>query len=622
MANSLVRGGRPCTTDRPVGAARYTRHVAYSRDDIDKVRERTDLAELAAEVTKVKRTGRSVMAVCPFHQEKTPSLSIDPSRGLFHCFGCGKSGDVFGWVQETQSLDFVGALELLARRAGVTLTEDPDARKKRSQREELIGAVTAAVEFYHERLRIGDDAGSARSYLRSRGYDADVVAHFQIGYSPGDWSVLSDHLKASGIGEKVLVAAGLATRSRTGRLVDRFRGRVMFPIYDLRGDPVGFGARLLDGDGPKYLNSPETPIYHKSRLLYGLNWAKSTIVRTGEAVVVEGYTDVIAFHLAGDPVAVATCGTALGEEHLDLLRRFTERVVLSFDADEAGAGAALRGFEKAVPGDLDLRVATLPEGRDPADIVMSGEMESLRKAVAESIPLLQFRIEQDLAGFDLHEAEARGRAVRAVAPLISQHPDKVVRHEYAVLLSRRTGVDLAVVQSAIRRPAVRDDGPPEPEPEYDPRAAAEADRKLSGQDKAERELLRLWLANPPGLDRSNPPADLFARDEHRAAFELIGPAVAGLDSGEPPDLGALLGAEQSPAARMLRRIAMDERPLPDGDAVMNRLKVGRVERRIEEVRGALAALDPAADSQSYSARFAELIALERQRRELRQEQAE
>jgi DNA primase len=467
--------------------------VAYPREEIDRVRERTDLAELAAEITKVKRSGRSVMAVCPFHQEKTPSLSIDGARGLYHCFGCGKSGDVFRWVQETNGLDFRESVEFLARRAGVTLTEKPGAEKRRGRREELVRATEAAVEFYHERLKTGDDAGDARSYIRGRGYDGEIVGKFLIGYSPDSWDTLTRHLKARKFSEDVLVGAGLASKAKTGRLVDRFRGRVMFPIHDLRGDPVGFGARLLLGDGPKYLNSPETQIYHKSRLLYGLNWAKSDIVRSGQAVVVEGYTDVIGFAIADMPVAVATCGTALGEEHLDLLRRFTERVVLAFDADEAGAGAALRGFEKSVPGDLDLRVAALPVGRDPADLVFDGEIEALRKATSESIPLLQFRIEQELGRFDLTEAEARGRGVGAAAELIARHPAPVVRHEYAVLLSRRTGVDLPVVEQAVARAARRAAGRPDEE------RRAPHTKPLTGEEKVERELLRLVLANDPEL---------------------------------------------------------------------------------------------------------------------------
>jgi DNA primase len=587
--------------------------VAYPRDEIDRVRERTDLAELASEITKVKRSGRSVMAVCPFHQEKTPSLSIDATRGLYHCFGCGKSGDVFRWVQETNGLDFREAVEFLARRAGVTLTEAPGAERRRGRREELVKATEAAVDFYHERLKTGDDAGDARSYVRSRGYDGEVVGRFLIGYSPDSWDVLTRHLKARKFSEDTLLTAGLASRTRTGRLVDRFRGRVMFPIHDLRGDPVGFGARLLQGDGPKYLNSPETAIYHKSRLLYGLNWAKSDIVRTGEAVVVEGYTDVIGFALAGMPVAVATCGTALGEEHLDLLRRFTERVVLAFDADEAGAGAALRGFEKSVPGDLDLRVAALPPGRDPADLVFDGEIDALRKATSESIPLLQFRLEQELANYDLTEAEARGRAVTAAAGLVARHPSPVVRHEYAVLLSRRTGVDLDVVEDAVTRAARRAAGPPEEE------APVRRDRPLTGDEKAERELLRLLLANEPDLRSVELQAGMFEVAEHRAAYERLWPEIEALEPGRPPDLGRLIGDEAGHLGDLLRRLALEERPLADAGELALRLRLRGIERQIATLRAELEELDPDTDGQGYSETFAELIALERQRRDLRRE---
>jgi DNA primase len=588
--------------------------MAYPRDEIDRVRERTDLVELASEITKVKRSGRSVMAVCPFHQEKTPSLSIDGARGLYHCFGCGKSGDVFRWVQETQSVDFRDAIEMLARRAGVTLTEDPAAGRRRGQREELIKATTAAVEYYSKRLKNADDAAGARRYLRNRGYGSDVVDRFEIGYSPADWDVMTRSMKQRGFTEKVLMTAGLSSRSRSGRLIDRFRGRVMFPIRDLRGDPVGFGARLLDGDGPKYLNSPETPIYHKSRLLYGLDAAKGSIVSGGEAVVVEGYTDVIAFHLADMPVAVATCGTALGEEHLDLLRRFTERVVLAFDADEAGAGAALRGFEQSVPGDLDLRVAALPPGRDPADMVQDGDVAALVKSVDASIPLLQFRLEMELDHFDLSEAEARGRAIGAAAALVALHPDAVVRHEYAVMLSRRTGVDLAVVDSAVtraRRAAAggnRGSRPGEPE------------RKLTGNEKAEQELLRILLANEEGWREAGVEAGLFTLDVHKAAFEALLPALEGSVPGSVLDLGSLIGEDDSPEGRLLRRIAFEERPLGQADDLVNRLKVGGLERRIDSLRRSLEEIDPDAEADKYSDRFNELIALERQRRELRSEE--
>ena len=583
--------------------------MAYRREDIEQVRAATDLAELVAEVTKVKRSGRSVMAVCPFHQEKTPSMSVDPARGLYHCFGCGKSGDLFRFVQETQGLEFSDAVELLARRAGVALQRDPEAAKRRDRRQVLVDATRAAVDFYLERLRRAPDAAGARSYLRGRGYDAAVVERFSIGFSPTDGDVLIRHLRDRRMGDDVAVAAGLAVRSRTGRVFDRFRGRLMFPIFDLRGDPVGFGARLLEGDGPKYLNSPETAIYHKSRLLYGLNWAKAEIVRRGEALVVEGYTDVISLHGAGVEGAVATCGTALGEEHFDLLRRFTERVVLMFDSDDAGKSASLRGFERSVPGDLDLRVALLPPGRDPADVVAAGEMGTITGAVGESKPLLQFRLDAELDRFDLDEPEARGRAVRAAAAVVALHPDRVARHEYGVFLARRTGVEWGVVAAAVEE-AARQTAPSRAEPRRAP-------PRPGGQERAEAELIRLMLANHPGLAGVEYDAGVITTPVFVAAYELLRPVLEGLDPGEPPDLGALLGDRDDDLRGTLGALALEERPLADPAEVLMRLKAGVVESRIQVLRRRVAELDPAREPEAYSESFEELIALENQRRLLR-----
>ncbi len=579
--------------------------MAYRRDDIERVRAATDLVELVGEVTKVKRSGRSTMAICPFHQEKTPSLSIDGGRGLYHCFGCGKSGDVFGWVEETQSLDFTEAVELLARRAGVTLQVDPGEARRRDRREALVDAVAKAVEFFENRLRTAPDAASARSYLRGRGYGAETVAAFHLGFSPPDWSELVDHLKNLGIKEQALLGAGLAVRSSRGRLVDRFRGRIMFPIYDLRGDPVGFGARQLDGDPPKYLNSPETPLYHKARLLYGLNWAKSEIVRSGEAVVVEGYTDVIGMHEAGMPVSVATCGTALGEDHLRLLARFTERVVLAFDADEAGVGASLRGFEHHAGLEMDVRVAFLPEGRDPAELAAT-DAEMLRKVIGGSAPLLQVRLERELERFELGEAEARARAVRAAAALVARHPDQVVRHEYAVFLARRTGVELDVVVDAVAR-AVRAAGGRQPEP---PPAPA---RRLTGEEKEEREMLRMLLANDPGVRDVELEASLFTALDHREAYDLVAPAVLALAPGEAPDLGALLGDDETPLGEMLRGLAFDQRPFGDATELVEKIQGAALDRRIHDLRRRLDTIDRGAEPEEYSDIFHELIGLERSR---------
>jgi DNA primase len=584
--------------------------MAYRRDDIEQVRAATDLVELVGEVTKVQRTGRAVMAVCPFHQEKAPSLSIDPARGLYHCFGCAKSGDLFRFVQEIHGLDFNDAVELLARRAGIALHRDPEAARRKSRREALIAAVDKAVDFYHRRLRHAPDAAAARSYLRGRGYGADEVGAYRLGYSPEGGDVLVRTLREEQIPEEVMLAAGLAARSRSGRLFDRFRDRVMFPIFDVRGDPVGFGARLLAGEGPKYLNSPDSAIYQKSLLLYGLNWAKSAIVREGLAVVVEGYTDVIALAEAGRPLAVATCGTALGESHLDLLRRFTERVVLMFDADEAGVEASLRGFERSVPGDLDLRVALLPTGRDPADLASAGETAAIEEAIRASVPLLQFRIDKELDRFDLGEAEARGRAVRAAAALVARHPDVVARHEYAVDVARRTGVTLEVVAASVEQAARQAQQEP-------PRPVA-AEERLSGEEKAEQELLRLMLANDPGIRGAGIEAALFTRPEHLAAYSLLAPALAALTPGTPPDLGALLGSQDAAdVSAMLAALAMAERPLADdAGELVARLRAGALDRRMEALRRKVAEAERTAEGVP-SALLEELIALEHRRRDLR-----
>jgi DNA primase len=585
--------------------------VAYSRDDIDLVREKTDLVELASEVTKVKRSGRSTMAVCPFHSEKTPSLSIDGARGLYHCFGCGKSGDVFRWVQETQSVDFAGALELLARRAGVTLTIDPEAAKRRSQRERLVEATSLAVSFYTSRLKSASDAGSARSYLRSRGYDSEVVDKFSLGYSPQGWEELVRHLRDRGIGDDTMQKAGLASGTRQGGVVDRFRGRVMFPIYDLRGDAVGFGARILDGDGPKYLNTPETAIYHKSGLLYGLNWAKSDIVRRDTSVVVEGYTDVIAMHRADMPIAVATCGTALGEDHLDLLRRFSERVVLAFDADDAGAGAALRGFERSVPGDLDLRVAELPEGKDPADVVADGGIEALQVAVAESIPLLQVRISAELAKFDLDEPEARVKAVKAAAAAIALHPDAITRHEYANGVSRMTGVDTKFVEDAVRDVRRRSSS-------GRPNARSDSELDVPVQHtatyKTELELLRTMLANDDRLAGVEIRASLFSDPETSEAFPTVESLLKGLEPGATPDLGAAIGSDDSPHAELLRRLALDVRPVSDPAELVDKLDVFRIDGEISSITRTLQTVDRDSDEQGYSELLNRLVALEQEKR--------
>ena len=586
--------------------------MAYQRTDIERIRSAVNIVDLLSAVTTVKKSGRTYKAICPFHQEKTPSLSIDVAQGLYHCFGCGAGGDVFRFVQETQGLDFSEAVEYLAGQTGVTLHRDPDAARRKGEREALVEAVRMAVAFYNERLRSGADAGHARAYLRGRGYDGEVIDRFKVGYAPEQWSELIDHLREHKISEKVMVDAGLAARTSRGRLRDWFRNRVMFPIFDLRGDPVGFGARLLDGEGPKYLNSPETRIYQKSTLLYGLNWAKGDITRSGFSVIVEGYTDVMGMHLAGINQAVATCGTALGEDHFDLLRRFADRVVLAFDADEAGAGAAIRGDELRTPVqlDLDVRVAVMPAGKDPADMVHDGQVEELRETIEQSQPLLQFRIERQLSEYNLDEPEARARAIRSVVGLLARQPDPLVRREYARFLARKVGSEFGPVFSSVEKAA----GGGRSEPRTDRPPA-----RRSGVEKAERQLLRAVAVNDPGLEGLVIDREIFRVEDHREAYDLLRGALADLPPGMRPDLGAVVGERDDHIGQMIRELIVDEQPLEDPAALVRRLEIAKIEARAAEIRRQLEQLDPGSEPRTHSALFGELIGLERTKREMGRE---
>ena len=573
----------------------------YRREDIDRVRAATNIVDLVGAVTTVKRVGRTYKAICPFHQEKTPSMSLDPARGLYHCFGCGVGGDVFTFVQETQGLDFNEAVELLASRAGIHLEADPGAARRRGERERLVEAVRLAVDVYRRRLKTAPDAGPARAYLRSRGYGAEVVDEFKIGYAPEVESrdELVRELRAAGIADRTMIDAGLARRGRGGRLYDYFRGRVLFPIFDLRGDPVGFGGRILGDGQPKYLNTPDTRIYQKSRLLYGLDRAKREIARRGYAVVVEGYTDVIAMHRAGLGVAVATCGTALGEEHFDLLRRFCDRVVLAFDADQAGAGAAKRAdeLENPVRLDLDVRVAEMPRGLDPADLVQEGRTEELVGAVESARPLLQFLIERELARFDLAEPESRARALRAVAPRVARVGDEVAKAEYVRFVSMRSGIDEDLVWRAVGGRPRR-------------RRVVETPRRpaAAGSLRAERELLRLVMANPEDLEGTEVTAELFSDPTVLQAWERIETQWR----EAPPGTALQLPVGDDAVTSLLRELAFDDRPLEDPRELVARLRRFRLDDRIDVLRERLGALD--ASDPDYAETFQELIRLEQRKR--------
>ena len=570
----------------------------YRRDDIDRVRAATNLVDLVAGVTTVKRQGRAYVAVCPFHQEKSPSLSLDPARGLYHCFGCDKGGDVFTFIQETQGLDFNESLELLARHAGIQLEVDPGAARQRGERDQMVEAVRHAADFYHRTLKNDADAGPARSYLRGRGIDVATVDEYRIGFAPeGDtWGALVKELRGAGIKDRTMEQAGLVRRGRGGRLYDIFRRRVLFPIHDLRGEPVGFGGRGLEGVTPKYLNSPDSRLYQKSRLLYGLHRAKGAIARSQEAVVVEGYFDVIACNRAGIETSVATCGTALGEDHFDLLRRFTDRVVLAFDSDAAGGKAALRGDDLRTPVDLDLdlRIAEMPDGLDPADLIQAGRGPELSEAVKASRPLLQFRIESEIERFDLREPEAKARAVRRLVPLLARVGDEIARSEYVRYAAGLIGIEPSVLERAMRG-GVRRPGQPAP-----PGAV-----ELS--DPIQRELLRVVLANPVAIADQDIGPELFAEGVLREAFESVAPRRSSTAPGVPLDISGLDEND------LLQRLALDPRPLPkDPGEVLARARHKAIEGEIDELKQEMTRLDPT--SQTHSDLLRRVIALEQERR--------
>ncbi|MEM7340629.1 MAG: DNA primase [Actinomycetota bacterium] len=404
-------------------------------EDVVRVRESTDVVAVISEYTQLRKSGLRFQGLCPFHSERTGSFSVNADEGLYHCFGCGVGGDIITFVREKEQLDFVSAVEWLAAKANITLRyTDSGQGEERKRKTVLTDALERAVEWYHSRLLSSDDAGPARGYLRQRGYNSDVVRRYQIGWAPESWDALSKSLR---LPDSDLVDSGLGMINRFGRQTDAFRGRIVFPIYDPQGKPVGFGGRIMPGgDGPKYKNSAESSIYAKSRVLYGLHLAKTAIVEADEVIVCEGYTDVIGFARAGAPRAVATCGTALTEEHVKLLRRFAKRVVLAFDADAAGQNAAARFYEWEKAHDLDVAVVAMPPGVDPGELAQD-DPAALVTAVEDARSFLDFRVERAINAADRSTNEGRAKAAERALEMVREHPDPLVRDQYAVTVASR-----------------------------------------------------------------------------------------------------------------------------------------------------------------------------------------
>jgi DNA primase len=565
--------------------------MAIPDEDVAAVRATTDILALIGEYTPLKRVGRRYVGLCPFHAEKTGSFSVNAEEGLYYCFGCQASGDPITFLRTIEGCDFVEAVERLAARSGIAVRHDIAGKDQpdREGRKALLAVMERAVAFYHEELLSKPDARRARQYLRSRGYEGETVRQFALGWAPEAGRALVDAVRAP---TDLLVEAGLAHQGQNG-LRDAFRGRVIFPIFDPAGKAIGLGGRILpgagEGAGPKYRNSPETPIYSKRRTLYGLNWAKQAVVQTGEVIICEGYTDVIGFFTAGLGRAVATCGTALTEEHFRLLGRFAKRVVLAFDADAAGQSAAARFYEWEKRHELEVSVAALPAGSDPADNAMR-EPQVLRQAVEQARTFLSFRVERALASSELKTAEGRAHAAEAALAMVAEHPNELVRDQYLVTVSDRTKLDperlrprleaLVRAFEASGRKAGGDAGKPsgsgrsptsdeEPPWEPDPEGASDslfAGARTAGRpsssrrppgsapsgERAGRDALVLAVREPQTMaGRLN--EALFADPLQRAAFRALA------------DSASLHGAIESSGdevADLLRCLAVTE---PDAD---------------------------------------------------------
>jgi DNA primase len=556
-------------------------------EDVATVRDSTDIVALIGEHLALKRVGQRYRGLCPFHQEKTASFYVNPDLNVYHCFGCGVSGDAITFVREMEHLDFVDAVERLAARAGIQLRyDDKRTNQDRSRKTRLAEAVGAAIDEYHELLLSAPDAGLARQYLRSRGFDGDAVRRFKLGWAPDEWDHLSRTLQKAGYKREDLVESGLAFVNRVNKLQDQFRKRLLFPIYDARGEPAGFGGRALDGDGPKYKNSPENPLYHKSRLLYGLNWAKADVVAQGQVIVCEGYTDVMGFALAGAPNAVATCGTALTDDHVRALKNLARRVVLAYDADAAGQGAAEKWYGWEAEYDIELRVAALPAGKDPADVFHEAP-EALLRAVEEATPFLQFRIDRLLTSGDLTTPEGRGKAGQAAARIVAQHPNELVRDQYVMQLAARLGIEADVLRNTVaganadarrsarhgvpRRQETRRPDAPSPDDEL---ADAPRVRPSRPIDRRELDLLR-WAIHEPELVADWLDVGLFADPTARAVYESLAQAATFREA---------LDASEGEARDVLERLAVEE-PTADGEpeTIAARLLVNAVEPRGAEL---------------------------------------
>lgn len=621
------------------------------REDIDKVRELIRIEDIVGDYVSLRNAGAdSQKGLCPFHDEKTPSFHVRPHVGRWHCFGCGEGGDVFSFVEKIEHIPFIEAVQFLARKAGVELRDEDRPRENRGvTRARLVDAHTQAVEFYRQRLR---ENPQAQEFLTRRGFEQEVIDTFEVGYSPDSWDELLRHLRTKGFTEKELAATGLFSTGTRG-MYDRFRGRLMWPIRSITGETIGFGARILGDGQPKYLNTPESQLYQKSKVLYGLDLAKRQIAQDRRVVIVEGYTDVMAAHVAGVKTAVATCGTAFGSEHTKIVRRLIGdsaspsagvmlssgqavggEIIFTFDGDEAGQKAALRAYEEDQAFAAQTFIAVAKDGKDPADIWLENGDEAIHKLVDSREPLFAFAIRSVLKGARLETAEGRVAGLRAASPMVAGIRDRVLRGEYTRQLSGWLGMDEDTVRSYVRGASSQGQA------RQTPAQLAPRSQLRDPIERIERESLEVILQLPhfagaAGVD--DLPAETFVVPIHRsihdamraaggvAAYtEKVGELQArGVD--DPPStanawfIDAVSQHAEPEVAAAISQIAVAPIPQTDPNGLWNYargiilslLRLG-VTRQIGEIRGRLQRTSP--DDDDYVALFTRLIQLEQQKR--------
>jgi DNA primase len=604
-------------------------------EDIAEVREKARIDDIVSSYVTLRNAGGgSMKGLCPFHDEKSASFHVTPARGFYHCFGCQAGGDVIKFVMEMDGLGFTETVERLAEKVGVQLRyEEGGAPRPHTgaHRPRLVEAHKYAGEWYAEQLTT-PEALTARQFLDSRGFDADAAATFGVGFSPRGGEDLLKYLRQKGFKDQELVTSGLIGEGRG--LYDRFRGRLMWPIRDSSGDTIGFGARRIFDDDrieAKYLNTPETPIYHKSQVLYGIDLARREIARASQAVIVEGYTDVMACHLAGVKTAVATCGTAFGDDHARVIRRllhdhdeFRGEVIFTFDGDEAGQKAALRAFEGDQIFAGQTYVAVEPTGMDPCDLRLKSGDAEVRELVARRVPLYRFVLANVVQRYDLDRADGRVDAMREAAKLVTAIRDRSKVDAFSRELAGMIGIDPVDVQREVRRTAARSSGAP---------AVAQQPRQASALPDArdprlmlERETLKLVVQYPAAVGRiaHDLDADDFTHGAYRALWTGI--EAAGGPAAADPHWSSTLRDAQTDERLQSLISALTVEPLlsakEPNDAYVgqhvHRLRELTAMRRIADLKSRLQRTNPVDQATEYNRMFGELVALEQHRRSLRE----